>query len=226
MTHTENYGPSLKVILIAAALVALLGLLFTLSAAEAADTESRLDRKIRVMERVLDEVLIQSPNVLVSGGNNARGLVLEGFGALFIVEGSLGVNEMEFLPGVGWPRVAREDFLRREDLERDDDDDAREPEDRTSWEELQKQSEEQRQKHLAGLRSEIIDALIDYGVTLGEIQGDRWVAVAAFLDGFELLGHRGQNRTRMLVKIKMRDLKSYSAGTLSRQEAIEKVVID
>jgi RNA polymerase sigma factor (sigma-70 family) len=56
----------------------------------ATTTASRLDRKVRVMEKVIDEVLVQSPNILVGRGGTARGLVLDEYGALFTIEGDLG----------------------------------------------------------------------------------------------------------------------------------------
>jgi hypothetical protein len=70
-----------------------------------------------------------------------------------------------------------------------------------------------------------MDALIDYGATLGELGNDKWVAIAAFLDTRSLIGG-GEEGKRLIVKARMRDLRQYAAGSLSREAAISKVVVD
>ena len=46
-------------------------------------------KQISVMEQILDQVLIESPNFLVPGRGNARGIFLEEFGVLLTFEASL-----------------------------------------------------------------------------------------------------------------------------------------
>jgi len=48
-------------------------------------------------------------------------------------------------------------------------------------------------------------------------------AVLAFLDGSRLLG--GGSDRRLMVKVKMRDLRQYSAGSLSREAAVKRVTV-
>lgn len=84
-------------VLAAALAVLLLGLLIA-SVARADERSDRLDRKLKVMERVLDEVLVQSPNVIVSGSGTTRSLRLDGEGVLLVVNASLiaGRERMRF----------------------------------------------------------------------------------------------------------------------------------
>jgi hypothetical protein len=93
-----------------------------------------------------------------------------------------------------------------------------------SLDELQARAEKARRTHVDGLRSEIIDTLLDYGPTLGELPPERWVTVVAFF------GDRGpfdQNgSSRLTVKARMRDLKRFAAGGLSRQDAAAAFVVD
>ena len=64
--------------------------------AQPADAQRRLERDISVMERALDEMLIDSPNFFVSGRGNTRGLYIDGVGALFTFEATLVNKDWDF----------------------------------------------------------------------------------------------------------------------------------
>jgi hypothetical protein len=228
MTYTETHNSAWRTVLTAALIVAVLGL--TAAVAGAADTaRSRLDRKVRVMERVLDEVLIQSPNVVVGLGGVTRGLVLEGYGALFTMDVSVGAEELLRVPervrsrvrisGVPEPPPPPKPEPKPEPRPEHEESELVE-----SWDEWQKQAAKRRQEQYDAFKVELIDALIDYGATLGELKDDRWIAVAAFLDGRQLLG--GGDGGRLVVRAKMRDLRQHNAGSLSRDAVIQRVEIE
>jgi len=69
----------------------------------------------------------------------------------------------------------------------------------------------------------LTETLLDYGATLGELSDDNWVVVAAFLDGF---AYDGDGPEQLVFKVKMRDLRQYSAGQLSLDQAITRVSIE
>ena len=201
----------------AALMVAVLGLM-VVSATAADDRTSRLDRKVKVMERVLDEVLIQSPNVVVSARGVTRGLVLEEYGALFTLEASVG-TDMFVLAVPEPPAVPIGDG---------DDDQVfvapRHPERPGREDQWLEKSREKRAEQYAAFKSELTDAIVDYGVTLTELRDDQWLAVVAFLDNRPLLG--GGEGSRLMLKIKMRDLRQHSAGSLSRDAVKGRVVVE
>jgi len=210
-----------RVILAAIMVVALFGLMVAVGAAQETD---RLDRKVGVMERVIDEILVQSPNVMVSSRQVTRGVVLEGFGVLFTFDAGLH-GELPFGPrayvvgGAEGLKVLRErDREAAEDAKREF-----EEQEVMSLEEWETKSAEERAKRLQGLETELVDALLDYGPTLGELKDDAWVAIIAFLDGRSPFGSDGP--TRMTVKVKMRDLRRFAAGSLSRQDAKAAVTV-
>jgi hypothetical protein len=211
MTATETRASHWKTALTAALVVVLLGLLAAWVAA-ADDTASRLDRKVRVMERVLEEVLVQSPDVAVSPGSAARGLYLDEFGALFVIEGDMGMAfgedgppEPEVLgPGEGSEKDAAEAMRAFED-----------------W---RKKSAARQRERLSALRTQLQDALVDYGATLAELRDDQWVALVVFL------GERGpfgdtDGPERLMLKVRMRDLRQHAAGALSREAVVAKVLV-
>jgi hypothetical protein len=206
--------------LAAASMIGLLGLL-VVAASAAEEPAGRLDRKVRVMEKVIDEVLVQSPNILVGPGGTARGLVLEEFGALFTLEGSLGGTRLIHIRASrapAAPGVSRNVIIVPGGGEDGDDEG-------TSWEEMEREAEERSREMLAGLKTELIDTLIDYGATLGELGNDQWVAIAAFLDSRALIG-RGDPGTRLIIKARMKDLRQHAAGSISREAAASRIVVD
>ncbi len=180
----------------------------------------RLGRKVRVMERVLDEVLVQSPNVYVSAGRTARGLVLDEFGALFTAEGSLGGGFIFSDSGEIRHLIRTDDSDQAPDKE-DPKPGTRIPGIKMLLQQGDERSEEER---LKGLREELSDALIDYGITLSELRDNQWLAVAIFLDGRTTFSNNSGQR--LILKVKMGDLRRHASGQLSREAAVAAVKIE
>ncbi len=217
MTTTETSNVVWRISVTAALIVVLIGLLV---AAAHAEDASRLDRKLRVMERVVDEVLLQSHHVVVSPGRVAHGLYLEEYGVVLSFEGSLGDGMWAL--GVAEPQLKFLQQLReREDEGDEEEKDLPLPADVGKWREA---SAKRDREAVDALKKELVDALLDYGPTLTELRDDQWLALAAFLDGNELLG--GDEGTRLLLKVRMRDLRQAATGSLSRDAAKAKVVVE
>jgi hypothetical protein len=226
----------------------------------------RLTRKVRVMERVLDEILVQSPHVRVSGGSNTRGLVLDEFGALFTLEASLGVERFGYFT-MDEARVRAEEARLKFEQARVEAEEARmnameheknsaeeeASEERaearsaraearqkariasdglvwSSWpdsmKDMKEEGEKKKKEHLEGFKTELIDTLIDYGPTLGELKDNQWVAVVAFLDDQVRLIGQGSSGERLILKVKMADLRQYAAGKTSRSAITSRVSME
>jgi len=228
--------------------LALTGLIGTAAAAN--EETARLERKVRVMERVLDEVLLQSPHVLVSSAGTTRGLILDEYGALFTLEVSLGVGRGGL--ALDHYALALGDYSKdlallaekeKEEKEKQAEASSKEKGDQekladhyTSLEKLGEEKKKEREKDLAAFQVELKDALLDYGPTLSELADTQWVTVVAYLGGrgLGLLGgeflvtasESEVASNRLLLKVKMGDLRQYSAGRLSREEAARKIIIE
>jgi len=232
---TEMMKTAGRVALTAAVVLALSGLAGAWGAPPESD---RMSRRMNVLERIFDAVLRESENVVVSS-EATRGLMLEGYGALFTFEGSLGGGGLgsmyfggdtvdlsrRFYKGDGeWmapappPKAPKapegEEEVRvpdsMEDLARD-------------WEAQREESRRKAKERLAGLKAELIETLLDYGATLGELADDDVVVVAAFLSGF---GFDKDGPEQLVLKVKMSDLRLFSAGQLTLEQARDRVVID
>ena len=191
--------------------ILLLGMLVGVATSAETDRD-RLDRKVRVMERVLDEVLAQSPHAAVHIGQTSRGLVLDDYGVVFTMDLSL-ANELlasRYRQLGGLVVGGNEEGERRYvDL-------------RADLTKHRKEQEQEVKKRRAGVQRELTDALIDYGITLNELTDDHWVVIAVFVNG--LSEPFVKSSQRLVLKIKMQDLRKHATGALSR-EAITKAVV-
>jgi hypothetical protein len=196
----------------------------------------RLKRQIGVMEKILDEVLVDSPNLLVYSHNAARGVYLDEFGVVFTLEASL-VEKGE--KGANWIlggfSVKEKDGKIVIEPPPDKDKDkakAKEKDEDTGDEDSQnlvldlrdlqaKQSQRDEALFEKG-KSELVDTLIDYGETLTALDDNQYVAVAAFLkDSDYFLDNR---ISRLVIKVKMSDLRAYGAKRISRDTLRSRLV--
>lgn len=216
MITSETDHTTTRILLVAALIVSLLGI--AVIAAGADNPTGPLTRKVQIMEKIFDEVLVQSENVYVSPGGSTRGLVLEGYGALFTIEGNLGENLI-----FGLPAGAEDAVVLWQSGEGGSDTDRRKPEKRSAddWTVLRKEAAAKSKANLEGLKKELAGTLVDYGPTLTELPDSSWIAVALFVGGRSPFSD-GQEET-ILIRISMRDLRSFASGSLSRDAAIAKV---
>ncbi len=216
---------------------ALSGLAGVWSAPPDGDSQ-RMARKMNVLEKIFDEVLGESPNIFVSGNGATRGLFLDGYGALFTFEGSLtggglgyfalGNSNRAFVSGGGeWTVPSPAPPPKPPKAPKSGEEEVRVPssvEDLAeSWDVRREERAKEAREHLAGLKIELSEALLDYGATLGELTDDQWVVVAAFLDGF---GYDGDGPERLVFKARMGDLREYSSGRLTLDQARTRVSIE
>jgi hypothetical protein len=207
----------------------------------------RAGRQIKLMERVIDQVLLDSPNFLVYGRDVTHGLYLAEYGALFVFEASLtnqGWNTVLDLPFLKDLHIDSEDgkiTIYRKPTEGDSEDEAeaeyllRLDESDSLGSDLLEQLkqkketvEARREDQIAAQsecyakgKEELIDALIDYGETLAALRDDQWVTIAAFLKNSEFFDER--DISHLLIKVKMSDLRAY-AGERMTQDALRKAI--
>ncbi len=176
----------------------------------------KLVRQIGVMEKVLDQVLLDSPNLLVYSREASRGLYLDGYGAVFTLEASL-VNKGDKKKwGLGDFKFKEEDGKIVIDLK--DLKDKTEG-DEQSWREQRIAAD--RELYEKG-KAELVNAILDYGETLSGLDGSEWVAVAAFLkDSDYFLSNR---ISRLVIRARMSDLRALSAGRISADEMRSRLV--
>jgi len=182
----------------------------------------KLQRQVDVLERFASQMLLDSPNFLVSGGQAARGIYLDCFGVLVTFNASL--LEKDDDKDWNW-------WKGKWKIKRDGDKIIVIPEDGKSDEGQEFSYDEwmeKKQKHQARVydrgKQEIIDLLLDYGDTITRLKDDQWVAVAAFLRESDYLEEEGISH--LVVKAKSADLRAYGAGDIDEKAMTSRMVVE
>jgi hypothetical protein len=200
-------------------------------------------KQMRVMEGMLDSILLDSPNLLVSGSNTTHSLYLDEFGVVLAFEASLTGGGFDFSRSLKFLQNIRVESDKDKTViwhEKGDGDEAEGDDSTGGPAEKQKRvvvlrdlregrgekdgeaKEEKSEKEIYALgKQELIDALADYGETISSLRDDQWLAIAAFLKDSEYF--KDQQISRLVVKARMRDLR---ASNLSREELLGRIVVE
>jgi len=204
-----------------------------LSGPAAAEPPSpKLLKQIGVMERILDGVLVDSPNFLVYSQKNTHGVYLDEFGVLFCFEASLidKNQDNDWLKQLGkkFKIYTGKDGQTIIDLGDDkdedkDNDNGKEPTpfNGNEW----KERHERAQKELyENGKAELVEALSEYGETLGGLRANQSVGVTALLRDNDFL--TDNKISTLVLKAKVSDLRAYAAGNISEKEMRSRVVVE
>ncbi len=200
------------------ATLATIGLGAATAAAADSPVSKKLKRQIGVMEKVMDEVLVESPNLLVFSSEATRGVYLDEFGVLFTLEASLvedGAKRRNwFFKQLQIEEKDGKIVIHRGDDEKDD----------VDVEDLQDDQNDRHQVLYEKGKAELVETLLDYGETLTGLRNDQWVAVAAFLKGSGYF--LDQHISRLVLKARMSDLRAYGSERISEATMRNRLVIE
>lgn len=171
--------------------------------------DEKMSREIRRMERGLDELLVDSPNFLVNGHDNARGFYVPGTGLLVTFDATL--------VGAGW-NTRHAGFLGRHGLWWSDDDE--EDDEGRRGSRSRRLAREEKQWNRG--REELVEYLLDYGDRLKSAKAGDWITVVGYLgdsDYFEK-----NEITHIVTKAKVDDLRLFAEGKIKEEEARKRVV--
>jgi hypothetical protein len=214
--------------------VTCVAVLVALAAVQAAAVEPppnrKMARQIEVMEKIIDQVLLDSPNFLIRGTPVVRGTYLPGTGVLFTFDASLiehGLDNLDFKTwnfGKGFHveerdgkriiiidddgKIERDDIIGKEDLDDSIQD----------WRD--KRRERNERVYVRG-KTEMVDVLLDYGDTVS-LDANQWVVIMGFLTDEDFID---RNRfSRLILKAKAGDLQAYASGKISEEEMVKRIV--
>jgi hypothetical protein len=190
--------------------------------AQSPANSKKMKREIEVMENILDQVVIDSRNVLVPSRHSVHGVYLPEFGVLFTTEASLLTRDWEHnnWGGFNWRNVEHKGdriIIHKDDW--DDEDDDRNDNDGRTWRQRLAAREE---KLYAGAKEELIDALIDFGDTVSSLRDDEWIGLTVHLGDSELF--RDRKISTYTIKARMGDIRAHSRGTLNRTSMMNNLV--
>lgn len=216
-----------------ACVTALLGTLSVQAAGVEPPPSRKMARQIEVMEKIIDQVLLDSPNFLIRGTPVARGTYIAGTGVLFTFDASL-VEHDWGMDGKKWNfggfRVETKDGKRvliidedgdvvGDDIRGDDDAGKEEEGDIKDWREQRRAKTER--VYVRG-KTEMVDLLLDYGDTLTTLEPNEWVIIMGFMTDEDFVDRA--RLSRLILKAKMSDLEAYTAGKLSEEDMVKRIV--
>jgi hypothetical protein len=177
------------------------------------DDGKRLRRDIAMMENIINDILVESRNVLVPSRDAAHGHYIPEFGILFTTEASL-LNRWN---RGGWGNWDNWD-VRRVDgklvITTDEDDlDEDDSESRRSARE---------EKKYTAFKEEMAEALLTGGDRLSRLSDNQWVGISVALESSEYF--RKNKLNRYLIKARVGDLRAYGDGRITEAAARAKFV--
>ena len=236
MTHP---GRTLTLLSLTAGCLALAG---TASAqnmgSSTAQMPAKLKKQITVMEKVIDEMLVDSKNLLVANHEPTRGVYLPEFGVLFTLDAQiLSPDRGEWWKSSEWGKkfkfetdkhgnyvVHLNDNDDDDDSDKADKDDKADKNDKKERELTKKELMKDREQRYENGKKEIRDALVEYGYTLTGLRDDQWVAIVAYIDDDDMFGdNEGET---VLMRAKVADLRSHDANKLSDDAMNSRVSIE
>lgn len=198
----------------------------------AADEGRRARRGLKAIEQVVNEMLVDSRNVLVMSSDAARAHVIPDCGVVLAFEANLLESGPFSLQWNDW----RGSHLRREgdrlilDLNRDvddDSDDAVAPKAKPDRKADAKRSAEDTvtpAEKYSRFKAEMADALVDAADYTGGLKNDTWLVISAALgrnDYFRETGIR-----QLVVRARMADLDAYADGQLTESALRGRIVTE
>jgi len=186
----------------------------------AAGPDRKLDRQIELMERVLDDVLVESPNWLVQGHHETRGRYRSGEGARFRFDASL-VGSGRWHGSKWWKGWLDHDdviVIDRDDWEDMDRDERKEL--RQDWSDRQVKRDER--LYQRG-KAELVDAILDYGDLLTAVPDGESLVIDVDLERAELFDEKDMRSLTLTAK--MADVRAFAAGRIDEKTMVSRIAV-
>ena len=241
-----------------------IGLAAHVLGAAGSSAPDRLHRQVGVMEGIIDKVLLDSPNFVVSGRDDTRGVILPDYGIVFSFNASINNHDIFRLPGNlsldlpidirtgddGTVIIGKKGRTYRNDSSDLTDEEAAKLEKKAkqleqeskrsgknasdlqerlkdrqqSLTEWNKQRAAKAEELYGAGKQELLQVLLDYGETMTGLQDGQWIVLAGFFDRGGIL--EDKKASRLVLRVKVDDLRAYSAGRLGETEARGRIIVE
>jgi hypothetical protein len=194
--------------------------------ATADPTSRKLERQLGLFERVLDDMLVDSPNWLVQSHRETRGVYVDGHGVIFTFDASLTGSGWSFGHGDKWWNWWRDDDDGRrvividDDWEDEDEDErADRRSERSEW--YERDMARQERRYTRG-KSEVVETIVDFADLLTEVPDAEYLEIEAFLDDAPYFYDKDMRR--LSVRVKMSDVRAFAAGSIDEKALVERIL--
>lgn len=194
---------------------------------------NKLRRQIDVMSRIVDQVLLDSPNFLVHSGANVTGFYLPDYGAIFAFDASLTDDSfgsaLSWLPG--GVDIRNEDgnrtiVIKKRHISKDGEGKAEEREEiqrRGATEKKGDGKDDPARLYDLG-KEELVQMVLDYAGTLSALPPGESVAVIANVRNDRLW--KEKKRQQLQLRVEGDDLKAFASDRLSERELRARITIE
>lgn len=203
--------------LVLASLMVSAGLISTAVAGPDSD-ERRQDKQIRIFERLMDDMLIESPNWLVRSMESTRGDYIDAHGAVFSFRVDLN-SKRWWHGGDRWSDLWS--------WYHDDDDshvivirdDGRSKRRKVTDEDILEREEKLYRRG----KEEIIETIVDFGEMFTVLDDSDWIEIKVRLRGAKYF--KENDLRKLSVKVKMADVRAHARGALDEEDLIARIQI-
>jgi hypothetical protein len=199
-----------------------------LGLAEEKGADGKLRKQISIMEKVLDEALVDSKNALVKSTHPTRGVYLEGYGFVFtmelgIVDDNMRWDQLSKLLDVGSGyTVEREEKKGEGETVITIKKKAGDDKEFKSQEAAGKKDDVSAEERWGLVKKELVEVIRDYGDTIARAKPDEWFTLFAT----PLVGSWGTKETeRLVIRVQMKDITDFNAGRITERDFETRVQI-
>lgn len=187
----------------------------------------KMGRQIGVMEKIVNQVLVDSPNFFVQERENCRGMYVKGVGLVFSYSASLVEKDWDLDKIFKWGDIKIEkegDEYKVKTGKKEDAEAADEADEDEEGDEVLSEAEVRKKQERTFLRgkSELVDVILDYGDTLSTLDAGSWFVIEGFMRDSEYFEAKGF--TRLVLKAKIDDIRAYGTGKITEDEMIRRIV--
>ena len=189
-------------------------------------SSEKMAKQIGVMEKIVNQVLVDSPNFFIQERENCRGMYVKDSGLVFTFSASLVEKDWDLDKLLSWGDVdvektdegyivkrGKKDQQHAKDEAGEEDEEQQIPDEAT----LRKKQE---RTFLRG-KSELIDVILDYGDTLTTLEAGKYLTIVGYLRDSDYFDE--ENFSRIILKAKIDDIRAYGSGKITEDEMMKRI---
>jgi hypothetical protein len=190
-------------------------------------SSEKMAKQIGVMEKIVNQVLVDSPNFFIQERENCRGMYVKDSGLVFTFSASLVEKDWDLDKLLSWSDVEVEKTdegytVRTKDKNKNKDKEDPEGDEEAEEVEIDEATlrKKQERTYLRG-KTELIDVILDYGDTLTTLESGKYLTIVGYLRDSDYFDEEGFSR--LILKAKIDDIRAYGTGKISEDEMIKRI---
>jgi hypothetical protein len=181
----------------------------------------KIVRELNMLERAIDEELVDSRSALVDHGRNANAIYLPGQGVVIAVSFGLVGWDYGMVKLTHWS--GDWDDLQYYDLDDDDNDNNKDDDDHLTKKEIRERIKKRQAKRYVEVKQELIEILAENADLLDSVPAQEWVTVAARPRD---MSWGDQKIASVVLRMRRQDLTDRSEGRLTADALQKKVTVE